>query len=247
MDQLGEMNIKAFSRWRKEFPFAAVPYTSGSNSRREFLERVRQAICSDLTYCDHVQVTITIYVDEYKQLERDDYADLDNYAKSILDSIKGADRGIIIDDSQVQWLAISWIDSSEEHFEVTVENPISGLVSHRNGLKLYEMPDRLYYPIPSLLLAPDGSILQETCTAATIMRNAVYEMVRNKCTMRHRLRQDGTDQRGAYQASLVVAPILSGLHKSRAIESGYPLIQMSAWRSGDRPIAPTPPQPNRIS
>lgn len=233
MGQLGERNIRAFAkRWWKRFPFAAVPYTSGSIQRRAFSERVRQSISSDFTYCDHVQVTITIFVDEYKQLERDDYADLDNYAKSILDCIKGADRGIIIDDSQVQSLAISWIDSSEEHFDVTVENPIGGLVSLREGLKLYEMPDRLYYPLPSLLLASDGAIIKETHIASCKMRDAVHDMVSTKCTMRHQLRLEGTDQRNAYHASRGMAPNLSGLHKSRAIDSGYALIQMSAWRPG---------------
>jgi hypothetical protein len=71
-------------------------------------------------------------------LETSDTADLDNYAKSILDGLKGPD-GILLDDTQVQTLIISYIDNYEREgpfFDVSIGSAV-GLGTGGGRVRVY--------------------------------------------------------------------------------------------------------------
>ena len=57
-------------------------------------------------YSHEVQLEVTLHLDVQTTLETSDTADLDNYAKAILDRLKGP-RCIMFDDTQVQALGIT--------------------------------------------------------------------------------------------------------------------------------------------
>ncbi|WP_198521552.1 hypothetical protein [Rhizobium sullae] len=87
---------------------------------------------------------ITLHVDAQTTLETDETAELDNYAKSILDGLEGP-NGTMIDDTQVQALAISRIDGyGQPSFTVAARSSPDDFVLKPQ--EFYEMPDGLWYP-----------------------------------------------------------------------------------------------------
>ena len=77
-----------FGEWRKDFNFEPVSYANGGPARTEFKQQVRSELGTQFVYTGHVSITIVLYLEEQKVLETPTYGDLDNYAKSLLDSIK---------------------------------------------------------------------------------------------------------------------------------------------------------------
>jgi Holliday junction resolvase RusA-like endonuclease len=75
--------------------------------RGEFRAAI-QGSSKTIGFSNEIHLEITLHVDVQTVLETDEAADLDNYAKAILDGLKGP-NGIMIDDT-VQALTISWID-----------------------------------------------------------------------------------------------------------------------------------------
>jgi Holliday junction resolvase RusA-like endonuclease len=98
-----------WGEWQQKFDFPPVSYSNQSQRKREFKERVRGELTNEFVFFGEVKLDITLYLEEQKLLETPEYGDLDNYAKSICDAIKGK-GGLLIDDCQIQSLAISWID-----------------------------------------------------------------------------------------------------------------------------------------
>ena len=77
--------------------------------------------CYDLILTGEVVARWELFVDGQSRLETPDGTDLDNFAKLLNDSIKGAGR-ILIDDSRIQRLDVAWISTrSEPCFELTIE------------------------------------------------------------------------------------------------------------------------------
>ncbi len=156
-----------------------------------------------------------------KVLETPAYGDLDNYAKQLLDTIKGS-GGILIDDCQVQHLDISWIDvPKDEWFEIEIRASPDDFLP--TPLKLHQMPDGLYYPFSELLWTTEG-VVSVPAEATVILLEAFAKMTSSKKSLRHKLRQEGMQQFRAFQTSKYVSPVLMGFHRSRVIDSSFELV-----------------------
>ena len=95
-----------FGEWHQQFSLEPVSYSNQGVARTEFKNAIRDLLANKFVFVGQVHVTITLYLDEQKMLETPAYGDLDNYAKQLLDSIKGK-GGLLIDDCQVQRLTNS--------------------------------------------------------------------------------------------------------------------------------------------
>lgn len=216
-----------FGTWVQKFDLEPVSYSNAGSARSEFKRAVRDRLNNKFIFVNEVGLTIRLYLDEQKVLETPRYGDLDNYAKHIIDSIKGC-GGLLIDDCQVQHLDISWIDIPYGAcFELEIKSSPDDWLP--KSLKLYEMPDGLYYPIPNQILLQDGLLTEAKTEVISIMANALANMTRAKRNIRHQLRQDGVPQFRAYQQAKLITPILMGFHRSRIEDSGYELVSRSSW------------------
>jgi Holliday junction resolvase RusA-like endonuclease len=133
-----------FGEWQQTFDFAPVPYGNGGAKRQAFRRAIQAALTNRWLYSHEIHLEIILYLDVQNVLETSDTADLDNYAKAILDGLKGPD-GIMFDDTQVQALCISWLDGYEEpKFTVQAKGAPDDFVL--KPTEFYEMPDGLWYP-----------------------------------------------------------------------------------------------------
>jgi len=219
-----------FGAWQQSFEIEPVSYANPGPARAAFRQALRDKLTNEFVFVGEVSVTITLYLDEQKMIETPAYGDLDNYAKQLLDSLKG-DGGLLIDDCQVQHLDISWIDVPfGAHFEVQIKASPDDFLPKK--IKLFEMPDGLFYPISEqvwtkagLIDAPEGSVLA--------LAHALAEMTKNKKKLRHKMRQEGLPQFRAFQFSKYISPLLVGFHRSRVIDSGYELVPQKAWAAAE--------------
>lgn len=145
-----------FGEWSQKFDLEPVSYSNSGPARAEFKQAIRDQLKNKFVFVGEVRLTVTLYLDEQKMLETPAYGDLDNYAKQLLDSIKGH-GGLLIDDCQVQRLDISWVDVPYgAHFEIEIRSSTDDFLPE--PLKLYEMPDGLYYPISTQVWTQTGLI-----------------------------------------------------------------------------------------
>ncbi|MGE5343121.1 MAG: RusA family crossover junction endodeoxyribonuclease [Candidatus Omnitrophota bacterium] len=214
-------NNPFMGEFKRAFNFPPVPNSNKSKQAREkFKEKLRAEIKTNFVYTHEIRLTITLYFDEERRLETSKYADLDNYAKSICDAIKGR-GGIIIDDCQIQQLCISWIDHLEEpRFEIKINSGPDDFCS--KDLALYEMDDGLFYPVPN-----DMNDCQQNIPFYFL--KSLSNMISLKKKFRHSYRQKGMPQYLAYQRSTGISPILWGFHKTRIIDSGFSIIAKAEW------------------
>ena len=98
-----------FGEWQQTFPFAPVPYGDSGEKRAALREAIQSQLKNKWIYSHEIHLEITPHLDVQTVIETSETADLDNYAKAILDGLKGP-QGIMFDDTQVQSLAISWLD-----------------------------------------------------------------------------------------------------------------------------------------
>lgn len=215
-----------FGEWRQKFEIEPVSYANPGTARAAFKQAVRAKLTNKFVFVGQFWFTATLYLDEQKMLETPAYGDLDNYAKQLLDTLKG-NGGLFIDDCQVQRLDISWIDVPYgAYFEIEIRSSPDDFLPQ--PVKLFEMPDGLFYPISEqvwteegLVTAPEGSVLA--------LAEMLAKMTTAKKGMRHTLRQEGAPQFRAYQFGKYVSPVLLGFHRSRIVDSGYELVQRSEW------------------
>lgn len=217
-----------FGEWSQRFDFAPVSHQGmGGPARREFQDRVRAQLTNRFVYWGEVQVTITLFLDLQTVLETSETADVDNYAKAILDALKGPD-GILIDDTQVQSLTVSWIDSHNTYFEVAIRSsPDDFLIK---PVSFFEMPDGLFYP-QSLTIwdvaGPTPASDLDHFAGLTISEM----MAGGKRHMRHVLRQAGLTRLEASRNSAYIETRLRGFHRSRLAESGFEQVPLADWRA----------------
>ncbi|MFD0871748.1 RusA family crossover junction endodeoxyribonuclease [Paenibacillus residui] len=214
-------------RFSRTFNFDPVPY--GSSQRNNFKEQLKKDLIDiNYVYFGEVKLEIILYLNEQKRYETPDLADLDNYAKLICDSLKGSD-GIFIDDCQIQSLNISWIDTTKKgYFEINISgHPDEYLMK---PLKMYEMENSLYYPLSDKIWTTEG-IIEEPID--TELLNILNKMVSNSKKRRHYLRMEGIEQNRAYFLSRYLAPILTGFHKNRVIDSGFELVELENWKENN--------------
>ncbi|MBN9263267.1 MAG: RusA family crossover junction endodeoxyribonuclease [Hyphomicrobium sp.] len=220
-----------FGGWQHRFDFAPVPYGDGGRSKREFEARIRAELTHiKWMYSSEVQLDIVLHLDVQTILETSETADLDNYAKSILDGLKGP-QGIMFDDTQVQGLCISWLDTYDTpHFLVRAKGLADDFLL--KPVAFYEMPDGLWYPQSRLLWSdgeaePAGDLNHFVGLAISELNSAATKRVR------HELRRRGRSRLDAYRASKYVATSLRGYHRSR-IDGGFPLHYVKRGSGHDR-------------
>lgn len=215
----------------RRFDFPPVPY--GHKSSQEFIANVHETL-SDIRYLffGEVKLIITLFFDEKKRMETPELGDLDNYAKLLCDSMKGP-KGFLIDDTQIQSLSISWIDTHASHyFEIRINGVPDEFVMKPVGL--YEMPDRLFYPI-STKVWTDKGIEDRNHDQVAHLLAVLHEIIQTKKDFRHELRQSGYRPLEAFWHSRYMTPILAGFHKSRVVELGFKILPLKEWKKTFNP------------
>jgi hypothetical protein len=201
----------------------------GGAKRAVFRRAIRDELTNEFFYTGEVRLEITLHLDIQTVLETSETADLDNYAKSILDGLKGPDS-ILVDDTQVQTLIISYLDNYGREgpfFDVSISaSPDDFMLK---PLSFYEMPDGLWYPEARRAWA-DGKadeLSEDNVYFALLMTEAMSSVKRKT---RHQLTQMGIERIVAYKRLLPITTGIRGFHKSR-IDSRFQMFQRAQWRS----------------
>jgi len=221
-------NNPFMGEWRRTFNFQPVSYANKSELKQRFKEKLRSELNNKFVYFHQVTLTITLYLNHEKVLETPEYGDLDNYAKSICDALKG-NGGIMIDDCQIQRIDISWIDvPKESYFEIELRSSPDDFMPAE--LRLYEMPDKLCYPVSNLIW-DNGDIVEVDLINKYVELKALATMTSVKRTLRHHVRQRGIPQFRAFQYGRRVSPIKWAFHPTRVANSGYEMVSHGEWES----------------
>jgi Holliday junction resolvase RusA-like endonuclease len=216
-----------FGEWRQRYNFPPVPYRDGGTKLKEFRKQVHAATNTRFLFSNEVHLTITLYLDVQSVLETDETADVDNYAKALLDALKGSE-GILLDDTQVQALWISWLDSPTTFFEVKAKASPDDFIL--KPVKFYEMPDGLWYPHSSLLWANGGAAeAGDLNYRLGLLINEAFSRVQKSA--RHEFRQASMDKLRAYQNGRYMTNSHRGFHKSRVQDGGFELIALRDWKA----------------
>lgn len=217
-----------FGEWRKGFKFSPVASTAKPERRREFRQRIQEEIECSFYFTDEVKVEITLHIDEQRVRETDQTADLDNFAKCILDCLKGRD-GILIDDCQIQSLHISWLDiyDDDEWFEVEIRGHPDEFFLR--DVALYEMPDKLWYPLSdhSWVNGEAVPLNEATRLAGPLILEAMTDFSRK---LRAKMRDSGLSRMQAYRESKYHSTGARGYHKSR-VEGEFDLVPLTQWKA----------------
>lgn len=190
-----------FGDWQHRFDFAPVSYAAGGAKRASFRKAIQEELKNRFLHTNEVRVEIILHLDVQTVLETDETADVDNYAKAILDGLKGP-GGILLDDTQVQALTIYWIDShsqEETYFEVSISGSPDDFML--KPLEFYEMPDGLWYPYGRRMWSDGGQKDQSDRNhyAGLLILETMSKVKRNA---RHLLRKSGMDRLTAYQRGM---------------------------------------------
>lgn len=218
-----------FGDWQHRFRFAPLPYADGGAKRAAFRRAIRDELTNQFFYTGQVRLEITLHLDIQTVLETSETVDLDNYANSILDGLKGPDS-ILLDDTQVQTLIISYLDNYGREgpfFDVSISaDPDDFMLK---PLSFYEMPDGLWYPEARRAWADGGAdeLSEDNLYFALLMTEAMSSVKRKT---RHQVRQMGIERIVAYKRLL---PITTGI---RALRVGStPDFKCSSVHSGGVP------------
>ncbi|HML03569.1 MAG TPA: RusA family crossover junction endodeoxyribonuclease, partial [Candidatus Bathyarchaeia archaeon] len=211
--------------FNRKFNFAPISYVNPNANK--FKEEVREAIADiQYLYFGEVKLEITTYCSEQKRLETSELADLDNYAKLLCDGLKGP-QGILIDDTQIQSLSISWIDvNCQPYFEIYIKGHPDDFVL--GPIALYEMPNGLFYPISARSWTKDG-IKEMSEKHQRILLAVLHDRIGSSKEFRAELRKSGRSPTLAYENNRYVLPILSGLPKGRIVGSGFEISYVKDW------------------
>jgi hypothetical protein len=191
---------------------------------------LRAELGNRFLFSNFVQLTVTLRLDQQTLMETDAYGDLDNYAKAISDAIKGRD-GILIDDCQIHRLDIAWEFWERPSFELQIKAMSEDDFVLKEGLKLYGMPDGLFYPQAEAVW--DDGDAKALTTRDFYAGLLIWEaMTRNKRDLRHSSRRIGASKLEAFRFTQPISPIQIGLHRTRAIASGVEMVEHADWRAG---------------
>ncbi|RWO28624.1 MAG: RusA family crossover junction endodeoxyribonuclease [Mesorhizobium sp.] len=216
-----------FGEWQHHFRFAPVPYGNGAAQRGEFRAAIQAELTNQWLYASEISLEITLHVDVQATLETDETADLDNYAKAILDGLKGP-NGIMIDDTQVQSLSISWIDGyGEPSFTVASRGSPDDFVLKPQ--EFYEMPDGLWYPHGRVLWT-DGRAEPISDLNHYAGLSIIELMSSTQRRVRAEARKAGSNRGRAYQMGRYVSTSARGFHPSR-IEGDFPMHPRREWQA----------------
>jgi hypothetical protein len=216
-----------FGEWQHHFAFAPVPYGNGAIRRGEFRAAIQANLTNQWLYANEISLEINLHVDVQNTLETDQTADLDNYAKAILDGLKGP-NGIMIDDTQVQSLAISWIDGyGAASFTVAAKSSPDDFVLKPQ--EFYEMPDGLWYPHGRVLWT-DGHAESISDFNHYAGLSIIELMSSTQRRVRVEARKAGVTRLRAYQIGRYVSTSARGFHRSR-IEGDFLMRPRREWQT----------------
>lgn len=220
-----------FGEWQHTFTFPPVPYGDGGVKRQAFREAIQSALSNRWLYSHEIWLTITLYLDVQTVLETSESADLDNYAKAILDGLKGP-NGIMFDDTQVQALTISWLDGyGKPSFTVETKGSPDDFVL--KPTEFFEMPDGLWYP-HSRSIWSDGTE-KRLSDGDHLLGLSILEMMSSiKTRARAELRKARYDRLRAYQQSKYVSSLARGFHRSRVVDAGFAIHPRREWQEQRR-------------
>lgn len=223
-----------FCGWQQNFDLEPVSYAHAGDARAAFKAMVREQPTNKYVFVGEISLRVVLYLDEQKMLETPSYGDLDNHAKQLLDTIKDH-GGLLIDDCQVQHIDISWVDVLHgSRFEMAIKASPDDFMPL--PLRLYAMPDGLYYPLSKQVWTTKG--VQAASVEQTLaLARALADMTRRKRTLRHELRQAGLPQFRAFQQGRYVSPILMGFHRMPVEQSGFGLVPIKTWTLHDPRIS----------
>ena len=174
-------------------------------------------------FTNEVQVLINLRFNEQKRYATPDIGDLDNYAKVICDSLKGV-NGIIVDDTQIQSLGISWIDTCKKpEFQILIKSLPDDF--RMKPLILVEMPDRLFYPLSQTSWTKNGPEKVADDAFFSYVDN-LKALIHKSNTWRHELRESGSNQNEAYYKSRGISPDIRGYHKNRILDAGFDIVYL---------------------
>lgn len=131
--------------WKQTFDLRPVSHSNRGSTRAAFIQNVRERLNNKFMFSRFIEVIITLRLDTQTVMESDAYGDLDNYSKTINDALKGRD-GLFIDDCQIYRLGVGFELTSHTSFDVEIRAMVSDEFVLKAGLKLYGMPNGLYYP-----------------------------------------------------------------------------------------------------
>jgi hypothetical protein len=218
-----------FGDWQRRFDFAPVSYAAGGTKRAAFRDAIQGALDNKFFYSNEVRLDIVLHLDVQTVLETDETADVDNYAKAILDGLKGP-QGILFDDTQVQALGIHWLDSygrDKSYFTVSISGSPDDFML--KPVEFYEMPDGLWYPHGRLMWSDGGEDEQSDRNhyAGLLILEVMSDAQKRA---RHMMRGAGQDRLRAYQQGQYIASSARGFHRSR-IDDGFAAHPRRAWRA----------------
>lgn len=221
-----------FGDWQHRFNFPPISYSAGAAKRAAFREAIQAELKNKFFYSNEVRLEIVLHLDVQTVLETDETADVDNYAKAILDGLKGP-NGILLDDTQVQALTISWLDSygrDRTSFEVSISSSPDDFML--KPLEFYEMPDGLWYPHGRRMWSDGGQTDQSDRNhyAGLLILEAVSAVKREA---RHLFRKSGMDRLRAYQQGMYLSSSARGFHRSR-IDAGFSMHSHREWQAAFR-------------
>lgn len=218
-----------FGDWQVDFRFPPIPYGSAGSRLQAFREKMQACLKTHFLYSSDVRLEITLHIDTQAVLETDERADLDNYAKAILDGLKGP-KGLLLDDTQVQTLIVSRLDSAgrqSEFFRVSLSASPDDFIM--KPVEFYEMPDGLWYPVCEVLWS-EGRLIHQTELDRYAALTIHEHMASQERSVRHAARQGGESPTRAYQTGRWFSSSARGFHKSR-IERDFVLHERGAWQA----------------
>lgn len=217
-----------FGDWQHQFKFGPISYAAGGLKRADFRDAIQSELKNKFFYTSEVRLDIALHLDVQTVLETDETADVDNYAKAILDGLKGP-NGILFDDTQVQALTIYWLDSygrDRSYFEVSISSSPDDFML--KPVEFYEMPDGLWYPHSRRMWSGGGQEDQSDRNHYTGL--LILEVMSSvKKDARNLFRKSGMDRLRAYQKGMYVSSLARGFHRSR-IDEGFPMRARQEWR-----------------
>jgi Holliday junction resolvase RusA-like endonuclease len=140
--EFGEINFS--------LPMAPVSQQAASAAKQKLVDEARR-ITSPLEYIldGEVQIEIQWFIHERFRWETDASPDVDNILKPLLDGLCG-DKGILIDDCQVQSVLASWIDwtRDDQLLDIRIRFSPDDYLT-KAGLSFVRLKDALCFPVPA--------------------------------------------------------------------------------------------------
>jgi Holliday junction resolvase RusA-like endonuclease len=185
------------------FNFKIKPVSQQAiRSKKDEVTNAIQKVTKNLKYLlsGDVAIEIVWHINEDERYESDANADVDNIIKPILDALSGP-LGIIINDSQVQFISTQWVSRYEddEQFDITIKYEPDAWYE-KKCLVFVQLNKTLCMPLKGNLPKDDTSIflnvfeMQLSAREAIIKKGGNYYMAQSVMSIQrifHKTRLNG--------------------------------------------------------